>query len=86
MKQHASTTTQLKLCQTRPKKERKFSQLYSLMDLSLVISLNVPAEKHGGATAENVDPGPLLLHQRRAPPGEPAPGLLRSGQQAHLLA
>lgn len=28
----------------------------------LVISLNVPAEKHGGAAAQDVNAGTLLLH------------------------
>ncbi|KAJ6701093.1 hypothetical protein OIU74_012442 [Salix koriyanagi] len=39
----------------------------------LIITLNIPAKKHGGATAEDVDTSTLLLHQGSALIGEAMP-------------
>ncbi|KAJ6342402.1 hypothetical protein OIU77_023539 [Salix suchowensis] len=39
----------------------------------LIITLNIPAKKHGGATAEDVDTSTLLLHQGSTLIGEAMP-------------
>lgn len=49
---------------------------------SSVISMDIPAEQHGGAAAQDVDPGPLLLHERCAPSGDSPPRLPRLGNGA----
>ncbi|CAL9056704.1 unnamed protein product, partial [Musa banksii] len=48
-----------------------------------VIAMDVPAKEQGGAAAQDVNPRPLFLHQRRAPSGESPPHLLPLGHDRY---